>query len=107
MIQLPQLGENSSGGNFGRRDRGGGIFAYRYFTHPITLTVAVVSGDGTAAQMMSSIATRLTNSGASVRLKVLNVDSAFEAAKQFSAGRSISRSFARMSATCPRSVRLF
>jgi TRAP-type uncharacterized transport system substrate-binding protein len=64
-----------------------GVFAYRFFTHPVTLTVAAGTADGTAAQMMSSIAGRLTKAGASVRLKVVNVNSAFEAAKEFSAGK--------------------
>src|SRR5262245_29218324 len=66
---------------------GGGIFAYRYFTTPTTLTVAVGTLDGAAAQMMSSIAGRLTKTGSSIRLKVMPVESASEAAKQLSAGK--------------------
>src|SRR5271167_3644631 len=67
---------------------GGGVFAYRYFTHPVTLTVAAGSSDGYAAQIMSSIASRLTQTGSPVRLKVVTVDSAFDAAKTFSAGKA-------------------
>jgi TRAP-type uncharacterized transport system substrate-binding protein len=73
-----------------------GVFAYRYFMHPVTLTVAAGTIDGTAAQMMTSIAGRLTKTGASVRLKVVNVGSAFDAAKEFSAGKVDLRSSAPM-----------
>lgn len=66
---------------------GAGVFAYRYFTRPVTLTVAAGSVDGYAAQVMSSIAGRLTQTGSPVRLKVVSVDSAFDAAKAFSAGK--------------------
>jgi TRAP transporter TAXI family solute receptor len=67
---------------------GGGVYAYRYFSKPVTLTVAAGSADGYAVQIMSSIATRLTETGAPVRLKVMPVDSAFDAAKAFSAGQA-------------------
>jgi TRAP-type uncharacterized transport system substrate-binding protein len=66
---------------------GAGVFGYRYFTYPVTLTVAAGSSDGYAAQIMSSIAGRLTQTGSPVRLKVVPVDSAFDAAKAFSAGK--------------------
>jgi TRAP transporter TAXI family solute receptor len=66
---------------------GAGVFGYHYFTHPVTLTVAAGSVDGYAAQIMSSIAGRLTRTGSPIRLKVLSVDSAFDAAKAFSAGK--------------------
>ena len=67
---------------------GGGVFAYRYYTQPVTLTVAAGSSDGYAGQIMSSIASRLTQTGAPVRLKVVTEDSAFDAAKTFSAGKA-------------------
>jgi len=66
---------------------GAGTFAYRYFTQPVTLTVAAGSTDGYAAQIMSSIAGRLTQTNSAVRLKVVSVDSAFDAAKAFEAGK--------------------
>ena len=66
---------------------GAGIFGYRYFAQPVTLTVAAGSTDGYAAQIMSSIAGRLTQTNSAVRLKVLSVDSAFDAAKAFEAGK--------------------
>ena len=67
---------------------GGGFFAYRYATHPTTLTVAVGSVDGSAAQLMSTIATRLASIGAPVRLKVLDEGTALDAIKAFSAGKT-------------------
>ncbi len=66
---------------------GAGVFAYRYFTYPVTLTVAAGSVDGYAVQVMSSIAGRLTATGSPVRLKVVSVDSAFDAAKAFATGK--------------------
>jgi hypothetical protein len=50
----------------------GGLFGYRYYTHPRTLTVAVGSIDGEAAKAMSAIASRLVTDNASVRLKVID-----------------------------------
>ena len=67
---------------------GGSVFAYRYLTRPVTLTVAAGSADGYAAEVMSSIAARLSQTGSSIRLKVLSVDSAFDAAMAFSTGKA-------------------
>jgi TRAP-type uncharacterized transport system substrate-binding protein len=63
---------------------GAGLFAYRYYEHPTTLTVAVGSIDGEAAKAMSAIASRLVATNASVRLKVVDTGTALEAAKAFS-----------------------
>jgi hypothetical protein len=43
---------------------GGGLFGYRYWTHPVTLTVAVGSIDGEASKAMAAIASRLAFRGA-------------------------------------------
>jgi TRAP-type uncharacterized transport system substrate-binding protein len=64
----------------------GGLFGYRYYTHPRTLTVAVGSIDGEAAKAMSAIASRLVTDNASVRLKVIDSGTALEAGKAFAAG---------------------
>jgi TRAP-type uncharacterized transport system substrate-binding protein len=64
------------------------LFGYRYFTTPKTLTVAAGSYDGSAAQLMSAIATRLANSKSSIRLKVVDVGTALEASKEFAAGKA-------------------
>jgi TRAP-type uncharacterized transport system substrate-binding protein len=65
---------------------GGSLFAYRYYTRPVTLSVAVGSIDGEAAKAMSAIASRLVTTNAPVRLKVIDSGTALEAAKAFSTG---------------------
>jgi TRAP-type uncharacterized transport system substrate-binding protein len=67
---------------------GASFVAYRYYTRPVTLTVAVGSIDGEAAKAMSAIASRLVTINASVRLKVIDTGTALEAAKVFSAGKA-------------------
>jgi TRAP-type uncharacterized transport system substrate-binding protein len=66
---------------------GAGLFAYRYYTRPVTLTVAVGSIDGEAAKAMSAIASELLSTNAPVRLKVIDSGTALEAANAFSAGK--------------------
>ena len=63
-----------------------GLFAYRYYTRPITLTLAVGSIDGEAAKAMSAIASELVSNNASVRLNIIDTGTALEAANQFAAG---------------------
>src|SRR6266568_3231324 len=67
---------------------GAGLLAYRYYTRPATLTVAVGSIDGEAAKAMSAIASRLVSINAPVRLKVIDSGTALEAAKAFAAGNA-------------------
>jgi TRAP-type uncharacterized transport system substrate-binding protein len=67
---------------------GASLLAYRYFTRPVTLSVAVGSIDGEAAQAMSAIASRLASTNAPVRLKVIDSGTALEAAKIFAAGKA-------------------
>jgi TRAP-type uncharacterized transport system substrate-binding protein len=66
---------------------GASLFAYRYYTHPVTLSVAVGSIDGEAANAMSAIASRLVATNAPVRLKVIDSGTALEAANAFSTGK--------------------
>ena len=66
---------------------GVGLFGYRYYTHPETLTVAVGSIDGEASKAMSAIASRLVTNNAGVRLKVIDTGTALEAGKAFAAGK--------------------
>src|SRR3977135_2485191 len=70
------------------RAAGAGLFGYRYYTHPVTMTVAVGSIDGEAAKAMSAIASRLVTTNASGRLQVVDSGTALEAAKAFSAGNA-------------------
>jgi TRAP transporter TAXI family solute receptor len=66
---------------------GVGLFGYRYWTHPVTLTIAVGSIDGEAAKAMSAIASRLVSDNAPVRFKVVETGTALEAAQAFAAGK--------------------
>src|SRR5258705_2414519 len=66
---------------------GAGLLAYRYYTRPVTLTVAVGSIDGEAAKAMSVIAGELVSTNGPVRLKVIDSGTALEAANAFSAGK--------------------
>jgi TRAP transporter TAXI family solute receptor len=67
---------------------GASLLAYRYYTRPVTLSVAVGSIDGEAAKAVSAIASRLASDNAPVRLKVIDSGTALEAAKAFSAGKA-------------------
>jgi TRAP transporter TAXI family solute receptor len=65
---------------------GTGLYAYRQYTQPKVLTVAVGSLDGEAARLMAGIATRMASTNSSVRLKVLDKGSVLHATKAFNAG---------------------
>src|SRR5882757_3702749 len=67
---------------------GASLIAYRYYTHPVTLTVAVGSIDGEAAKAMSAIASKLVSINAPVRLTVIDTGTALEAGKTFAAGKA-------------------
>src|SRR5436190_5847918 len=67
---------------------GAGLLAYRYYTHPVTLTVAVGSIDGEAAKAMSAIAGKLVSINAPVRLTVVDTGTALAAGKTFAAGKA-------------------
>jgi TRAP-type uncharacterized transport system substrate-binding protein len=67
---------------------GASLLAYRYYTRPVTLSVAVGSIDGEAAKAMSALASRLASTNAPVRLKVIDSGTALEAAKTFAAGKA-------------------
>jgi TRAP transporter TAXI family solute receptor len=67
---------------------GASLLAYRYFTRPATLSVAVGSVDGEAAKAMSAIASRLVSTNAPVRLRVIDTGTASEAAKVFADGNA-------------------
>jgi TRAP transporter TAXI family solute receptor len=67
---------------------GAGVFAYSYFTRPETLTVAAGSAEGDAFHLMSAIAARMSSTGSSVRLKVVDKGTPLEAVKAFSNGEA-------------------
>jgi TRAP-type uncharacterized transport system substrate-binding protein len=66
---------------------GASLLAYRYYTWPATLSVAVGSVDGEAAKAMSALASKFASTNASVRLKVIDSGTALEAANAFAAGK--------------------
>src|ERR1700676_3480074 len=66
---------------------GASLFAYRYYTHPVTLSVAVGSIDGEAPSAMSAIASRLVATNAPVRPMVVDTGTVLKAANAFSAGK--------------------
>jgi TRAP-type uncharacterized transport system substrate-binding protein len=65
---------------------GAGLFGYRWYNRPVTLTVAIGSIDGEGAKAMSAIASQLAADGAPVRLKVIDTGTSVESGKQFAAG---------------------
>ena len=67
---------------------GAGLFGYRYYSRPVTLTVAVGSIDGEAAKAMSAIASKLVAINAPVRLTVIDTGTALAAGKTFAEGKS-------------------
>src|SRR5438309_5445431 len=66
---------------------GAGLLAYRYYTRPATLTVAVGSIDGEAAKLMSAMASQFALTSAPVRLKVIDSGTTLGAADSFSADK--------------------
>ena len=66
---------------------GAGLFAYKWYERPVTLTIAVGSLDGESNRVISAIAGRLATTAAPVRLKVEQTASALDAANAFSSGK--------------------
>src|SRR5215475_159193 len=67
---------------------GASLFAYRWYTRPVTLSIAVGSVDGEAPKVVSALASRLAEMNAPVRLKVVETASALESANAFSSGKA-------------------
>jgi TRAP transporter TAXI family solute receptor len=66
---------------------GAGLFAYRWYSQPRTMTLAAGSYDGEAVRLVLAIAGRLTTSGSHIRLRVIDTGNTLEAAKEFAAGK--------------------
>ncbi|HEX2351559.1 MAG TPA: C4-dicarboxylate ABC transporter substrate-binding protein, partial [Xanthobacteraceae bacterium] len=67
---------------------GAGLFAYRHYTAPMTITIAAASSDSEAARLISTVASLLTKTGAArVRLKIVESGTELEASQAFSAGK--------------------
>jgi TRAP-type uncharacterized transport system substrate-binding protein len=67
---------------------GTGLVAYRYYSKPVTLTLAVGSFDGEASKVASIIAGRLDAVKSPVRVNVVPTDSVLDSAKMFAAGKT-------------------
>ena len=67
---------------------GAGLFAYRWYARPTTLTIAVGSLDGEATRLVSALASRLAATNAPVRLNLVETTSALEAANLFSSNKT-------------------
>jgi TRAP-type uncharacterized transport system substrate-binding protein len=64
---------------------GAGLFGYRWYSRPATLTIAVGSSDGEAARLVSALASRVAAVNAPIRLKLVETTNAVDAAGQFAA----------------------
>src|SRR4051795_9472970 len=67
---------------------GAGLFAYRWYARPTTLSIAVGSLDGEAGRIVTAIAGRLAEKNAPVRLTMVDTASALESANAFSSGKT-------------------
>src|SRR5215469_5620382 len=67
---------------------GASLFAYRWYTRPVTLSIAVGSLDGEAPKVVSALASRLTEMNAPVRLKIVETTGVLESANAFSSGKT-------------------
>lgn len=66
---------------------GAGLFAWRWYVQPTTLTVAVGSLDGEMSRLVSMLASKLAQQKAPVRLRIVDAGSAADAATTFSSGK--------------------
>jgi len=64
---------------------GAGLFGYRWYSRPATLTIAVGSLDGEAARLVSALASRIAAVSAPIRLKLVETTNAVDAADLFAA----------------------
>jgi TRAP-type uncharacterized transport system substrate-binding protein len=64
---------------------GAGLFGYRWYSRPTTLTIAVGSLDGEATRLLSALASRVAAVNAPIRLKLVEATNAVDAADLFAA----------------------
>ena len=67
---------------------GASLVAYRYYSKPVILSLAVGSFDGEAAKVAAIIAGRLDAAKSAVRVKVVPTGSVLDFAKLFAAGKT-------------------
>src|SRR4051812_44539159 len=66
---------------------GAGLFGWRWYVRPASLTIAVGSFDGEASKVVSALASKLAQQQAPVRLSLVEKASALDAADDFSSGK--------------------
>jgi len=66
---------------------GASLFAWRWYTRPTTLTIAVGSLDGEASRLVSALASKLAQQKAPVRLNMVEAGNAADAANAFASGK--------------------
>lgn len=67
---------------------GAGVLAYRYYSKPVTLSLAVGSFDGEATKVASIIAGRLDAAKSPVRITIVPTDNVLDSVKLFAAGKT-------------------
>src|ERR1700760_4740832 len=67
---------------------GAGLYAYRWFVRPVTLSIAVGSLDGDAPRIVAALASKLASTNAPVRLKIVQTTGPIESAEIFSSGKT-------------------
>jgi TRAP-type uncharacterized transport system substrate-binding protein len=67
---------------------GAGVLAYRYYSKPVTLSLAVGSFDGEATKVASIIAGRLDAAKSAVRITIVPTDNVLDSARLFAAGKT-------------------
>ncbi len=67
---------------------GGSLLAYRWYVHPVKLSIAVGSLDGELPKVMSALASRLAEANAPVRLHIVETSGPRESAEAFSSGKT-------------------
>jgi TRAP-type uncharacterized transport system substrate-binding protein len=65
-----------------------GLFAYRWYVRPVTLSIAVGSLDGDAPKLVEALASQLAVNNAPVRLKVVATSGPIESAAALSSGQT-------------------
>src|SRR3954447_21429995 len=66
---------------------GASLFGWRWYVRPTTLTIAVGSLDGEASRLVAALAGKLAQQKAPVRLSMVEVPGALDAAKAFASGK--------------------
>ena len=66
---------------------GVGLFGWRWYAKPTPLTIAVGSLDGEASRVVSALSSKLAQSKAPVRLTMVEMPGALDAANAFASGK--------------------